>query len=176
MNKKTDQIIHLELSDSAINEIKSIIASYKTITLSSEELSNQYKINCLLNLLVILCDAYYSQSDIALPTMDTRLPRILSILQNNIELPTSDLLKLISETLNLHPQYINKLVKVSLDTTLTGLIMETKIKHSCDLLLSSEAITHISQKLGFFDHAHYHKNFVKYFGISPSQFRRNQRI
>lgn len=175
LNKKTDQVIHLELSASAINEIESIIVSYKTITLSSEELINQYKINCLLNLLVILCDTYYSQSDIALPTMDTRLPLILSVLQTNIELPTPDLIKLIAKALSLHPQYINKLVKTSLDTTLTGLIMETKIKHSCKLLLTSEAITQISQKLGFFDHAHYHKNFVKYFGISPSQFRKNQK-
>lgn len=173
LNKKTDQIIHLELSEAAINDIESIIVSYKTITLSNQELTYQYKINCLLNLLIILCDAYYDQYDIDLPNMDPRLPQILSLLQSNIELPTKDILKLIAKALNLHPQYVNKLVKASLDTTLTGLIMESKIKHSCELLLGSEPITQISQQLGFFDHAHYHRNFVKYFGISPSQFRKS---
>lgn len=174
LHKKTDQIIHLELSPSSLNETESLINSYKAIKLSNVELMDHYKQNCLLNLLMILCDAYYTQTDSPLPIMDLRIPKLLTIIEANLELATSDLLVVIANSLSLHPQYINKLVKSSLGTTLSSLIMDSKIKHSCEMLLTRQPITDISLKLGFFDHAHYHKNFVKYFGISPSQFRKNQ--
>lgn len=126
--------------------------------------------NCLLNLFFLLARAYFWDTP-ALAAPDDRMIRLLLLVNRHPHLPTRDLIRLLSDTLKLNPQYLGRLVKSAFDCTLSGLILETKLEKSCGLLLEGRKITEIAQELAFFDHAHYTKYFQRYFGISPTEYR-----
>ena len=166
-----ESIFQLSLSEAAVMDIERLIAVQEKISLSNRQLIENYRCNCLLNMLMILCEAYYEQYPSEISSTDVRITKILALINTHIYTPTGDLIERISLELALHPQYINKMVKHAFNTTLSNLILETKVEKSCEFLLSHHSITETAQALAFYDHSHYNKFFIKYFGITPSQYR-----
>jgi AraC-like DNA-binding protein len=171
INKNSQTIIRLNLSESAVEDIEGLIEAHKRIRLSNKQLLESYQSNCLFNMLMILCDAYYKEYPNETINKDVRIYKIMELIHENISSSTGHILNAISNELSLHPQYINKVIKKAINTNLSNLIIETKVEKSCELLLSNYSITEIAQSLAFYDHSHYNKYFIKYFGISPSQYR-----
>lgn len=171
INKDFQSIVHLSLPEAAIRDMESLVETYNKINLSNNYLLENYRSNCLFNMLMILCDAYYKKNPDGTIHKDVRSYKIMDLIHENIYSSTSYILNIISEQLSLHPQYINKIVKKAFNTTLSNLILETKVEKSCELLLNNHSITEVAQVLAFYDHSHYNKYFIKYFGISPSQYR-----
>jgi AraC family transcriptional regulator, L-rhamnose operon transcriptional activator RhaR len=164
---------HLDfcLSEAAIVTIEDLLTAHQKISLSNQQLLEHYQSNCLLNILMILCDSYFKKYPGEMQKTDVRIPGLLSIIHSSIEHPISEIISRISLELALHPQYLNKLINKTFHTSLSNLILETKIEKSCQYLLSNHTITEAAQALGFYDHSHYNKYFVKYFGITPSQYK-----
>lgn len=171
IQKDFKSVHHLTLSHEQVMTIEQLITAYQKINLSNKQLLDNYRTNCLLNMLMILCEAYYTQYPSELLITDVRIPKILALINEHIDNSTGDLIDRIGSELALHPQYINKIIKNTFNTSLSNLILETKIEKSCELLLNHYSITEIAQTLAFYDHSHYNKYFRKYFGITPSQYR-----
>jgi AraC-like DNA-binding protein len=171
INKNSQTIIHLNLPESAVKDIEGLAEAYKRINLSNKLLLENYQSNCLFNMLMILCDAYYKEYPKETINKDVRIYKIMELIHENISSSTGYILNVISKELSLHPQYINKIIKKAISTNLSNLIIETKVEKSCELLLSNYTITEIAQSLAFYDHSHYNKYFIRYFGISPTQYR-----
>ena len=171
VQKASASQLYFCLSQAAIAEIEGLLTAHEKISLSNQQLLENYRSNCLLNILMILCDAYFEKYPGEMQKTDARIPGMLSIIHSSIELPTVEIINRISLELALHPQYLNKLINKTFHTSLSNLILETKIEKSCQYLLGNHTITETAQALGFYDHSHYNKYFVKYFGITPSQYR-----
>ncbi|HHV09596.1 MAG TPA: AraC family transcriptional regulator [Clostridiales bacterium] len=176
VQKASASTVHFCLSEAATLDIECLLQAQKSTRISNQQLLEHYRSNCLLNILMVLCDAYFEAYPGELQKTDGRIPRLLSILHSTIGLPTAEIIHEISLELALNPQYLNKLVNKTFHTSLSNLILETKLEKSCQYLLGKDTITETAQALGFYDHSHYNKYFVRYFGISPSQYREKHLI
>ena len=85
-------------------------------------LSDAFRYHCLMNVLLLLCDSFGRACPECLVRRDARIYRILRLIRENLSLPTGELLRTISAELFLNPQYINRLIKKELHTTLSALI------------------------------------------------------
>ena len=171
IDKNFQSVLYLGLPEELLRAIEGLIEANNKISLSNQYLLDHYRSNCLFNILMILCDAYYKQNPNETTHNDIRICKILDLIHENIYASTSFILNDITRQLALHPQYINKIVKKIFNTSLSNLILETKVEKSCELLLNGYSITETAQALSFYDHSHYNKYFLRYFGISPSQYR-----
>lgn len=77
----------------------------------------------------------------------------------------------ISKVFNLHPNYINKLVKIFTGMSLHKYLIHIRISHSVEML-ESKALTigEIAENCGFCDIYHYSKTFKKIMEVSPSKY------
>ena len=135
-------------------------------------LSDAFRYHCLMNVLLFLCDSFGRACPECLVRRDARIYRILRLIRENLSLSTGDLLRTISAELFLNPQYINRLIKKELHTTLSALILDTRIEKSCELLLKGHTITETAAALAFYDHSHFHKAFVRRLGMTPSEYQK----
>lgn len=77
----------------------------------------------------------------------------------------------IGKVFNLHPNYINKLIKIFTGMSLHQYLMQIRISHSAEMLeTKTHTIGEIAEKCGFCDIYHYSKTFKKIMGISPSKY------
>lgn len=94
---------------------------------------------------------------------------VIGYINENIDKQLSN--KIIGKALNLHPNYISKLIKISTGLPLHRYLMRTRVYHSIDLLAEKKhTISEIAQLCGFCDIYHYSKTFKKIMGIPPSKY------
>lgn len=85
----------------------------------------------------------------------------------NAELTNSEL----GMAFNLHPNYINKLMKTFTGMSLHKYLIHIRISHSVEMLESkTKTIGEIAESCGFCDIYHYSKTFKKVMGVSPSKY------
>ena len=78
----------------------------------------------------------------------------------------------LAKRMNVHPVTISKYFTRYFKTTIGDYIRKIKIcKSFSDLSNKSKAINNIGTNSGFADHAHFTKNFKKYTGVTPSEYR-----
>lgn len=167
------QMTHNILSPDLLSSVKMLLKSYDDTPLAPA-LLEPFRYHCLFNILLLLCDSFYSTHGIHFARKDARIYQILGLIRDNLSLPTGSLLALIAGELSLNPQYINRLTKKELHTNLSTLILDTKIEKSCELLLKEYTITEVANALSFYDHAHFYKAFQKKLGITPSQYQQKR--
>lgn len=160
----------LRLTPEQFQNIQLLIAAYQNKSFTKRALQNHFDLNCLQNILCVLCDAYNHIHPVSTIKKDSRIYTILHLIHDYLFYDMSEIMHRLQLELCLHPQYINRLVKQELDTTLSSLILNTKIEKSCELLLQNHSISDVAQILCFYDHSHFNKYFKKHFGISPSQY------
>lgn len=96
---------------------------------------------------------------------------VIGYINENIEKNLSN--KIIGEALNLHPNYISKLIKLSTGLPLHQYLMQARIYHSIELLTEGKhTVSEIAELYGFCDIYHYSKLFKKIIGIPPSEYKR----
>lgn len=79
----------------------------------------------------------------------------------------------ISQTFGFHPNYISQLFKKNLGETFTICLSRIRMEHAEQLLkFSNESIGEIAEKVGFSDYFYFAKVFKKYFGMTPSDYRK----
>lgn len=164
--------IHLQLDTAQLDALKHFIHLYQNPPQMLPALLHAYLKNIFNNLLLLLCEAWIRPSVVQKEGTITRNMKILYLIYENIHQPISDIIELLAKRLQLNPQYLNRLVKQSFHTTLSQLILETKLEKSCQLLAMGSSVTEISLSLAFYDHSHYTRYFTRYFGISPSEYKR----
>lgn len=96
---------------------------------------------------------------------------VIGYINENIEKPLSN--KIIGEALNLHPNYISKLMKISTGLPLHRYLMQTRVYRSIELLTEGKyTVSEIAELCGFCDIYHYSKLFKKIIGIPPSEYKK----
>ena len=94
---------------------------------------------------------------------------VIGYINENLGRPLSN--ETIGEALNLHPNYISKLVKISTGLPLHQYLMRTRVYHSIELLTENKhTVSEIAELCGFCDIYHYSKSFKKIIGIPPSEY------
>lgn len=84
-------------------------------------------------------------------------------------------LQSIGERFNLHPNYVSQLFQKELGTTFIQWLMTKRLTHACLLLLETDWSIHkISEAIGYQDYFYFAKVFKKKYGLTPSQYRRNE--
>lgn len=74
------------------------------------------------------------------------------------------------------PNYLGKMLKHYTGKTYTEIILEYQLENACKLLEKSDmSITDISQEIGCFDASHFTRKFKKKYGISPTEYRIQQK-
>ncbi|MBS6194058.1 MAG: helix-turn-helix domain-containing protein [Clostridiales bacterium] len=169
--KNLENPIHLQLHSDKLAAIRQQVNLFGDVPELFPPLAHSYRKNIFSNLLLILCDAWIRPSVSGKDISHSRDVRILRLIAENIRLPLSEIISLLSEKLALNPQYLNRVVKNSFHTPLSQLILETKLEKSCQLLAENYSITETALALAFYDHSHYTRYFTRYFGISPSEYR-----
>ena len=100
-----------------------------------------------------------------------RINRVFEFIDQNLE---SDLsLNKISEIAFFSPFHFHRVFKFITGETLNGYITRRRIEKSAsDLLHKNNTATEIAHKYGFSDNSSYSRTFKKYFGVSPTEFKK----
>ncbi len=167
-----EQPIHLKLEAAQLDAVKHLIFLYQDPPKMLPQLLHAYHKNIFNSLLLLLCEAWIRPSAAQKEQTITRNMKILYLIYENIQQPISDIIEILAQHLDLNPQYLNRLVKQSFHTTLSQLILETKLEKSCQLLVLGGSVTEVGLSLAFYDHSHYTRYFTRYFGISPSEYKK----
>lgn len=170
--KNQENPIHLKLDAVQVETARYLIHLYRNAPNMLPQLLRTYHRNLFNNLLLLLCESWIRPSMSNKKGLLSRNIQILHLIYENINQPISKIIEITARHLELNPQYLNRLVKQSFHTTLSQLILETKLEKSCQLLAKGGSVTEVSLSLAFYDHSHYTRYFTKYFGISPSEYRR----
>lgn len=174
--KNQENPIHLQLEPDKLDVIRRQVQLFQEAPELLPPLLCSYRRNIFDSLLLLLCDAWIRPSISGKELSLSRDIRILRLIRENVQLPVSRIIRLLSEHLELNPQYLNRVVKNSFHTPLSQLILEVKLEKSCQMLLQNSSITETALTLAFYDHSHFTRYFTRYFGISPSEYRKKYDI
>ena len=166
------QILEFQLRESNLLTVEELLRASSVADILSQELKEDYVKNCLINILILICEDFLHLFGDDLLYFDKHLPRITAMIHENLELPVSQVSQIISETLSLHPQHINRIVKKNLAISISQYILTCKIEKSIQLLSTDLSITEIAHSLGFYDHSHFYKYFTRHTGISPLEYQK----
>ena len=100
--------------------------------------------------------------------------RLLPIIKYiNENLGSSLTIPMLSEHLNIHPEYFSRLFRKTYNISPNQYILQRRIRHA-QKLLSDESlqIKEISDQCGFNDQYYFSKAFKKISGVSPSAYRK----
>jgi len=148
-----------------------LIQCYKT-SIETDEICSLLETKALLIKII----SYYLDKacpkELEFSNADTsnRMNLILDFIENNLHREIT--IEELSQISFLHPNYLIRFFKYHLGITPMRYINIRKIERAKNLLLTSQkSIKEICYETGFCDISHFSKNFKKYTGFSPVQFR-----
>ncbi len=100
-----------------------------------------------------------------------RINRVFKYIDENLD---SDLsLNVVSEIAFFSPFHFHRIFKFITKETLNGYITRKRVeKSAADLIHQDITVTEISFKLGFKDNSSFTRTFKKYYGVSPTEFKK----
>lgn len=171
----------LVFTDCELFNLVRYISGYNESILKTAEICREYnerricakqRSNALLTELLISLMRFGENGSRESP--NNRTDAILDYINRNCRLPLSG--KMLSETFNYHPNYINRLVKTATSMTLHEYITDTKIHHAAVLLRETdEPITEIAMRYSFYDSSHFANVFRALVGVNPNEYRKLNR-
>lgn len=135
-------------------------------------LSGTVQSSCLLAIVcVALQQSAYIQRALQQRISD-RLCLVFQEINQNIASPSREVIGIVAEKLGLNAQYVNRLMKRETGETLSALIGRIKIEKSCALLMGGISVSETAQMLGYYDHSHFNKYFIRQLGMPPTEYQR----
>lgn len=99
-----------------------------------------------------------------------------NIIQSHIYMPSLSR-KYVSEILGITPEYLSKLFKLHMGTTVVKYIQQVRIERARMLLANSEiSLSNIAEKCGFSDQNYFARVFRKHMSMTPSEYRTHNSI
>lgn len=164
---------NFQLSPQILNTVNDTLKLLETFPFDGSQSFAAYRENCIINILLLLAEEWTQHYENSFISYDSRLLQINDFIQKHLDYPLHDLLADLGKHLMLHPQHLNRIVKNTIGIPISQYIMNCKIEKSIQLLCSGNSVTEVACMLGFYDHSHFHKYFLRYTGMSPSFFRKN---
>lgn len=83
----------------------------------------------------------------------------------------------LSELLGMTPQYVSKLTVELFGATFSELVREKRFSEAEQLLLTSDMpVTRIAEAIGYENNSFFHKRFKEQYGVTPSKWKRDNKI
>jgi two-component system response regulator YesN len=122
-------------------------------------------------LLAIITEAVREMAEIW--TKEDTNPTVKQVLLNVEEHYASDLsLKLLAQKYNIHPVYLGKLFQKETGESFTEYVNKFRIEQAKLLLRTTTLKIHeISKQVGYWDSGYFYKQFKKYVGITPADYK-----
>jgi two-component system, response regulator YesN len=107
---------------------------------------------------------------------DELLQRVRALVES--EYMNSQLsLEYVADQLDLSPQYLSRLFKRFASGSIPELILQTRMSHAKELLGGTDlSVAQISERVGFTNDGYFYKVFKEYYGATPGDFRKKDRI
>lgn len=81
-------------------------------------------------------------------------------------------LKTLSQVYNINPVYLGQLFQKEVQSTFSDFLNKTRINKAKEMLTGTNyRMTDIAAKVGYWDKSYFYKQFKKYVGISPKEYR-----
>ncbi len=101
----------------------------------------------------------------------TKAEEIYHYLCENYDKPIT--LETLSKQFHFHATYINRMLTKQYGQSFKKLVIHIRLKQSVVLLENSSlSIQEIASRLGFYDQKHFSQYFKKYYGVTPTQYRK----
>ncbi len=82
-------------------------------------------------------------------------------------------LKTLGQTYRIHPVYLGQLFHKEMNQTFSDYVNRFRVEKATELLKRTSLKTHdVAKAAGYWDTAHFYKQFKKYVGVSPTQYRK----
>lgn len=156
---------HFFIKDLALSEYLQNIISH---TLSSEHIDEDK----LLTFLNILFEKYASfDKKIKNNKIEKFEPLFKYLKEEEYCLKNLDFHKM-AEIMNMNPYYFHRLFSKTIGLTPQTYINALRVSKATTLLFNrSDSLTSIAQECGFYDQAYFSKQFKKYYGITPTNYK-----
>lgn len=158
-----------ELNDCKVFKVPLIGGSFQSIAdeYTKYEEYSQLIINAELTLLLLRLLKTNTHS-----SRGQQVELIIKYINDNIHTDIS--CRSIAKHFNYHPNYINKIMRLTMGTSLHSYIMTCKCKAAANMLLeTNKTITEIAHELYFCDSSHFSNVFSRIMKSSPTQYRKN---
>lgn len=141
-------------------------------TLASPYSSEFLYLETLTALLILQRDGIFVYENMTPQSISSDIEEILRYIALNFALPLT--LDEVAAKINLTPTYFSHKFKKETGTTFKEYLNHIRIRHSCQMLLTTDdSITEIAINCGFNSSNYYKDCFRRIYGISPREFRKN---
>lgn len=124
----------------------------------------------LYQMLIALCDSHSVVSDEQMQKKQEILNYIDAHLDQDISVST------VAQYFGYHPNYFSNLFSKMTGEPFSQHLIYRRVSRACQLLMTTDLpIQTISSALGFFDVSHLHRHFKRICGVTPAQYRRENR-
>jgi len=149
--------------DELANYLKQIISS----TLNSDEIYDHE----IINFITLFCEKYISFENSFKTIEDEKFEALFTFLKeekyNLKELSFYDMAKV----MNMNPYYFHRIFSKSIGLTPQTFINFLRVSKATKLLQDYDSLAHVALECGFYDQAHFTKEFKKYHGITPTRYK-----
>ncbi|MCQ4088264.1 response regulator transcription factor [Saccharibacillus sp. JS10] len=116
---------------------------------------------------------YAAEETIALLSRDTRSPVVQQVLGHVAAHYGEELsLKMLGAQYHIHPVYLGQLFHKEIGETFTDYLNKYRIERAKEKLrTTSEKVQDISRSVGYWETGYFYKQFRKYVGISPTEYK-----
>lgn len=121
-------VLNFQLSDPAFDTVRTIFHMLESYPYKEADSFLAFRENCIVNILLLLSEAFQAQYGKELLAYDPRLMQINHYIQNHLDVPLHCLLDELSNALKLNPQYINRIIKKALALQSASILINAKLK------------------------------------------------
>lgn len=152
-------------------------ASYICRDLFNEFIDEFYNIKSMnlrsKGLFYLLLDSILNQKEPQKSPSDKTLDKAMNLIKQNIDMPISQ----IAQECSVSESGLRKIFNDKISTSPTQFKLKEKLHKAKYLLESTDlSVSEITDKLNFYDSAHFCKLFRKNIGLSPKQYRQNKKL
>ena len=116
--------------------------------------------------------AVRSQPPAASEIIKSRVERLIS---DEFYLDPEVNLAQFSDSLGVNSKYVSDYLKYTYSETFLAFVNHLRVEHSARLLSGSLPIVDVAEQSGFVSESTYYRNFIKFKGMTPSQYREKSR-
>ncbi|AXH09596.1 hypothetical protein CP960_03335 [Malaciobacter halophilus] len=136
-------------------------------TLHSEKLVSEE----IINFISLFCEKYMTYKEKIKTIENEKFELLFKYLkEESYELKELNFYKM-AEVMKMNPYYFHRIFSKTIGLTPQSFINFLRVSKATKLLKEYESLASIAQECGFYDQAHFTKEFKKYHGITPTNFK-----
>lgn len=99
--------------------------------------------------------------------------RIQRLIQDEFYLNPEINMAEFSDTLGVNNKYVSDYIHYTYGETFLAFVNHLRVEHAAKLLAGSKSVIDVAEQSGFVSESTFYRNFIKFKGVTPSQYREN---